>query len=96
MRWDEDFKGSECFICGDLTKQEGDIVLCGQCKADYDGYILMGCMNCGNSQIVLLTENLKPKLKWLKENGFAIKKSHHTYFVVYPFCPKCRKGGKRG
>lgn len=90
-KWYDGVKNMECFTCGGLCKpQQGDIILCEKCKTDYDGYVLMGCMNCGNNKAVLLTENLKPRLEWLRENGFAVKRVHHTYFAVYPFCPKCK------
>ena len=94
-RWDEDLKTVECFTCGKICKGNKDIVLCDNCRKMYDGFVLMGCANCGNNKMVLLTENLRPKLEWLIANGFAVKKVSQTYFVLYPFCPRC-KGGKNG
>lgn len=90
-RWDKGIKQTKCFLCGASCIGDEDIVLCGSCKRQYDGFILMGCANCGNSKIVLLTESLRPKLEWLKANNFAVEQVHHTYFVMYPFCPSCKK-----
>ena len=89
MRWDEGLKHTDCFTCGTLCKTEGTITLCEKCQKKYDGYALMGCIFCGNQQTVLLTKELKPKIEWLKANGFAVERCHNTYFVIYPFCPKC-------
>lgn len=90
--WSEESDTITCLVCGTPKDVEVDktFPFCKRCQEYFAGYLIMACLGCGSSQVLLKTENLSDMLEERIKDGRRVYNIFGDITIaLYLCCPTC-------